>query len=414
MPPLRPKALLAEARTQAHEGNRKAALTAYLSVLLYLQKKGKHSTALSLIDEIERFAPQSAFIALKKLECMLSQAQPNPDVNQAVHLARLVVRQKLPESFMDRVDKGLAAYPSLLAAFYQAYLEIDKTHLRAWRGYLSALNACAPTSPEAKRRQWQTWLMALEIPELTKEVLEEINHTSELQGETKRKSVIQSAVEAYRSQRLSLESLIIKLRSLFSHPTSHHVHPEDTPLEPKQAWMAPPPTTALASESLAQLVNKVSFDLGVDLSPDLASLQPLLTEFQSKAAPVIESDPQMQLDLATAYWAMDLIEPARGLLKRMPRESPYYLSALLLLGEIEYDQGNWMAALDIYLLCRRLPVTKTVHQNAEISYRLAYLYWNLGDLEQCQASCLQLEQLAPDYRHLNDLKKLLQSAIRSD
>jgi len=384
MTAFRPKDVLEKAQEAEKKGDKRHASAHYTLLSTYLQKKGKWKEAKVLLDRAIRLAPRSARLYVQRALCEIKQGK-EIEARAAIDLfAHYAAEKKRTEDYAPYLEEHLTDYPELRRSYYEGILKLDRTRAFPFIG-LAKCHLRRNEFAQAKKML----LDALSTQDRREEIMEQlaVAVASDLSaGEHLRR---------FSSGEISKDELALLLDEKV----------EAKREAKKRSVLEPVPQSEDSQKlDLRTLIENLEEELGVDLQERHDEVTPLVQEFRARTEKILKNDARGRLDLALAFFEMDLFKDARDELSRISREDGLYADAQCLLGEILCIEGGWLAALDVYqecLRCADLAREKRHH----CLYKLVEIYMRLGDWEKAESQLRVLEKSDPNYRNLRFYKK---------
>ncbi|MCB0417573.1 MAG: hypothetical protein KDD39_07985, partial [Bdellovibrionales bacterium] len=141
-------------------------------------------------------------------------------------------------------------------------------------------------------------------------------------------------------------------------------------------------------------------------------IAPLLGEFRRRSADLLRGDARAKMDMAIAYHEMGLSDVALEELSDVKPLHAHYLDVQALKGEILYQKEDLLAALEVYKACLRVEDAGEALKQESL-YKLANLYFRLGDIRNAWEMAEHLSEIAGDYRELKSLRERIGNRIDS-
>ncbi len=373
---MRPKEVFQQARIAEDTGNAREACTHYASVARFLAKSGKYAEARVVWERAILLVSDSARLFLGLASCAARMKDDEAAREALQRFTKLVIQKKQVTQYRDRLESDLAPFPLLRQWYYEKILEIDRTDpenfvnlAKAWmaqekwgeaqRVLLDALKAKAPQG---------------NVLPILRSSLEERHFREGLPH-----------LERFAKGELPLGDLILLLQNPLTDLRKRSVSEE---------------------KSLGALIEALEEEIGIELEEKPDQIDPLLKEFRQKSEGLLASDPKARFDMAVAFREMGLVQEALEELKKVSESASCFFEAQCLMGEIFFQQGSLLSALEVYQLCRRgRDVSPEVRH--ESLYQLVLIYFQLGDHKQANGAVQELEKVAPEYRDLKHWKSIL-------
>lgn len=384
MTAFRPKEVLEQAQAAEKKGDKRHASAHYTLLSTYLQKKGKWKEAKVLLDRAIRLAPRSARLYVQRALCEIKLGKA-VEARAAIDLfAHYAAEKKRTEEYAPYMEEHLADYPELCRSYYEGILKLDRTRAFPFIG-LAKCHLRKNEFSEAKKML----LDALSTQDRRDEIMENLAVAvgSDLHAGEQ--------LKRFSAGEVSRDELVLLL--------DEKVEPKKEPV--KRVSL----TSQLDSDDsqkldLRTLIENLEEELGVDLKERHDEVTPLVQEFRARTEKLLKNDARGRLDLALAFFEMDLLKDARDELSRIGCEDSLYVDGQCLLGEILCAEGGWLAALDVYQECLRSPEIEK-EKRKHCLYKLVEIYMRLGDWEKADAQLRLLEKNDPNYRNLRFYKK---------
>ena len=139
-------------------------------------------------------------------------------------------------------------------------------------------------------------------------------------------------------------------------------------------------------------------------------LSGLVAEFKLKATHVINGDSQACLDIAIAFKEMGLLNEAKEFLNKVTSEQEKYVAAQILKGEIEFDSGSFLSALDIFLQILRVDKMEE-NEMKEALYYAVRIYFQLQNFEKANQFAKKLGAIDSNYRNFKKIAVVLNQKL---
>jgi tetratricopeptide (TPR) repeat protein len=387
MAAFRPKDLLEKAQAAEQEGDKRMASAQYVILSSYLQKKGKWKEAKVLMDRAIRLAPRSARLYVQRALCEMKLGRES-EARAAIDLfAHYATEKKRTEDYAPYMEEHLSEYLELKRAYYEGILKLDRTRAFPFLGLAKYFVKKGETA-EAKK----ILLDGLNTNDRREELIENLAVVIAADPSAS------DQLQRFSVGEISLEELALLL--------------DTKPVEAKQE-KAPEPEFLVEEgpPDLRALIENLEEELGVDLKTRHDEVAPLVKEFRGRTEKILRDDHQGRLDLALAFFEMELFKDAREEVEKIPHGNSHYYDGQCLLGEIMCAEGSWLAALTIYQECLRneeLEASKKHH----CVYKLIEIYMRLGDWKKAEQQIRILEKSDSNYRNLRSFKKEISAKER--
>jgi len=373
---MRPKEVFHQAQIAEEQGQSREACGYYADVARFLNKAGKYSEARVVWERALKLSPDSARLLLGLAVSAARMKDEEAARAAMVKFTEAAIDKKKVTTYRDRVERDLAKFPALRQLHYEKVLETDRTDPESFVGLARAWMAQEKWD-EAQR----VLIDALKAKGDLDRVLPALRSTLE----ERHLSDSLPHLDRFSSGEISLPDLILLLQK----PTNESRR-----------------RSSGDEKTLTALISELEQEIGIDLEEKPDQIEPLLREFRAKSEPVLASDPKARLDMAMAFREMSLSNEAVEELRKIPESAPCFYEGQCLMGEILFQQGSLLAALEVYQLCRRgREVASEIRHEA--LYQLVMIYFQLGDFRQAGQVLKELEKRSPEYRDLKHWKGLL-------
>lgn len=373
----RPKIAFLEAQEDERSGRLRAASEKYAKIGGYLLRRGRYDEARRLLLRAIELEPSAHRVYLFLALC---EARQKRDVAAKDWMKRFVtssVRAHKAMRYLPLVESRLNDFPELREMFYEGLLQLDRTDAAPYLGLARALDeqGKAEAAQRVLVEALQTRTRRTDVVRALRSALEATNHMEGLYY-----------LQRMEAGQISPQEFVLLLSDPRHAPKS---------LEPPAR-----------EDTLDAMIARLETELGLDPGGERDRIEPLIAEFRAGAEPCLEGDDKARIDMAIAYYVMGLAEIACEELRKIPSHSPHFCEALCLLGEMLFEQGSLLPALDVLQRCLR---EEAVGKDAAVAakYQLMETYHRLGDVKRAWALSQQLVKEAPDFRDL----KLLRSRM---
>jgi tetratricopeptide (TPR) repeat protein len=164
-------------------------------------------------------------------------------------------------------------------------------------------------------------------------------------------------------------------------------------------------------KGLGSLISDLERDLQIEIRDPNTELAPLIKEFRRQSESILAGDSQARLDMALAFFEMDLFLEAKDEISKIQKQDPYYVEAQFLLAQLFISEGSELGALEAYQKCFRASV-KGSAPYFEALYQLSWTYFRLEDYSNSDFHLEELEKQKPDYRDSRTLRKRLDFLVQ--
>ncbi|MEZ4751582.1 MAG: tetratricopeptide repeat protein [Bdellovibrionota bacterium] len=383
MSPFRPKKALKDAQIDERRGRVKSASRRYAKLADYLMRHGKPEQALPLIDRAIRLYPMAPRLYLEKSLCKAQLGESGEAGMAAEEFALAAVHHKKAREYLPLVESRLKHHPDLRQKYYGQLTKLDRTDSTPFLGFA---RACSELG-EWDRAQ-KALLEALEAGGQRKLTLVMLRQTLERNNQMDGLFYLQR----YEEGEISKKELLLMLTD------PRHI-PRSTASENGEG-------------SLSDMISAMERELGFEIADDRNEIAPLLGEFRRRAAKILRGDTRAKMDMAVAYHEMGLSDVALDELSDIGPDHAHYLEVLTLKGEILYQKEDLLAALDVYKTCLRAEKADEALKQESL-YKLANLYFRLGDIRNAWEMAEHLSEVAGDYRELKSLRERIGNRIES-
>jgi tetratricopeptide (TPR) repeat protein len=388
MSAFKPKEILASAQAAEAKGDGRSASNQYALLSVYLRRKEKFKEAKLLICRAIQLSTKSARLYVQR--ALIEHGLGNSlEARAAIDLfSHYAMEKKNAESYGRYLDEHASTHPDWRQMFYEAVLQIDRT--RSWPliGLARAFEAQENSAGAEK-----ALLEALQTKDDLKAVKNELLRLWEGLG----KADAIASLQRMEDGKITPDEFLL----LVSGKQKSRTKAQPRPME-----IAPPPTLACDERDLKSLIFDLEKELGVELENKRDSIEPLLKEFRSRAQEVLGEDERGHLDMALAYYEMELFQASREEIQYIKETSPFYVEAQCLLAEVYRAEGAELQSLDVYQKCLRDP-NLTEDQSVHCMYQLAQLFIRLGDPKKATSLLEGVEKIDPTYRDLRALTSSL-------
>ncbi len=327
------------------------------------------------------YASEPAKIFLAQAICEWERKHEREARHRIQLLARSILRKKRLEEYEGVIERELRSYVSLRQLFYETVASVERNSAIPFLGLARIARSAG---------DWQQCLRLLADGLRTKDrdsvVLGEI--VSIVQEQELKEMEVQC--ERFRAGQLRLDDFCLLLSSQ-QRKASLESNSDSGQLE------------------LGQMIQTLVAELGSEPLPAWDKVGPLLAEFRRRADPVIGNHTKSRIDLALAFFEMRLMSAAKDELQQIPEEDPNFGQTLCLLGQIHFEEGALLAAMECYQKCLRDERFKgLIHDEAE--YQLIRIYVKLEDFGKAMIHLRDLESggllhslLSPVLNHVESL-----------
>ncbi len=387
-----PKLVLREAKELEAQGKNKEASRKYASLISVLSHRGKHLEAIELCEKALALSPVSTRLHLIKTLSLLELKRHNEAITEIDKFALAALRQERVTQYLELAKEKLGAHLKIQQHFIEKILEVERTRgdLFFALGRVFARQGKNEQALEMVFAGLKTGNEQSEGHNLLKSIINERGRKEDFQYFEK---LINKLWPLEKVRKFIMDSSIAAKPSSSKIVNQFLEDGSDLHLKSLDEENAP---------TLQNLIQELEEALG-DRPKGIETISGLVTEFKEKALEVINGDCTALLDLAIAFKEMGLINEARETLLRIGIENEKYLTAQVLLGEIEFESGALVGALDVF---QRILRGESVDEFAikEALYYSAHIYYQLGDLKKAHEYAEKLAELDSRYRNLIDLR----------
>jgi tetratricopeptide (TPR) repeat protein len=377
------KELLKKAKELENQGDKKTASSHFQKLAKVLIKEKKYSAASKALRHAMSLTPDSARLYLSLAACESESGHMTESRQWMGQFARMLLRKGGVEKYQTLVEEELAKYPRLRRYYYEAMLTLDRTSVTPFI-HLAECDRQARDFSNARKVLLQALKVQAKSPEIVKlleTVLKESNEEDLI-----------VYLEDYVAGKLSEERLVALLS------------PKP---KPKQKKEIPKEKVKIVYEeegpNIDEIINELAEELDLELEIKYDQVAPLVEEFRRRSQPTLSGHSKTRLDLALAFSEMGLFEAAKAEINLITETDPNYEEAQLWLGNLMFQTGQELAALDLYQKSlRSLKLSDPIRH--ETIYQLAKLYLKLGEPEKADEQLTELERLSPNYRDVKWLK----------
>ncbi len=379
-----PKEVLEKARQAEQAGETKAAAMAYASLSAYLRKRGKHEQSIKLIKKAIRLAPKLIRLRLHEALSLEVSGDSSAADSAMEEFTSLAVSKGKVEHYRGVVESVLKDHPRLRQIFFDGVLQLDRTGAEAYLGRARSL-----LQQNKVEDAVEVLLDALQGKMGTEEVLAELESALRTAGKSDRLIHL----GRFRDGKIDLDNILLLLRA--REPGLISIKEEDF---------------EIVEKPLRNLIEELEKEIGVLVEDPAAEIAPLLNEFRRRSEAVLAGDARAHMDMGIAYFEMGLHAEASHQLQKISETESLFPEAQVLLGDIALVNGNSLAALDAFQNSLRSP-QRSEEVERESRYKLVQVYLRLGDLRKALLQAEELENLAPEYRDLRQLKVRIEDAV---
>jgi tetratricopeptide (TPR) repeat protein len=119
------------------------------------------------------------------------------------------------------------------------------------------------------------------------------------------------------------------------------------------------------------------------------------------------------MDLALAFFEMQLFAPAVSELKLIQAHDPYFAEAQCLLGQVRFAEKSFLLALEAFQTALRDSGENT-RLKSDAEYQLIKVYLKLEDFGKAMVHLRELEEREGDYRDLKRIKEVVAAKLGVD
>ncbi len=383
-----PKEVFQKAREAERQGKNKDAAAHYASLSVYLRRRGKDAEAFTLIRRAIGLDPRMVRFHLQLAVC----AEVNGDLAAAdaaiEYFTEKVIEKGKSESQAPVVEKVLEDHPRLKKLFFDKVLKLDRTTSLPFIGRAKSLRELGDVDGAVREL-----VDAISAGTDQKVVMGELGIALGQWG----KPEALAHFERFSQGKISKENFLVLLRGL-TRPTEAAGGSSVGPL--------------LEEKSLRSLIEDLEREIGTQIETPEKEIEPLLEEFRRRSQPILGKDAGARMDMALAFFEMGLHTEALEELAQVEETDRRFGEAQALVGEIHIFTGSYLAALDAFQRCLRIP-ERTSEVEQEARYKLVQVFYKLGDLQNAFSAAAELEKQAPNYRDLRQLKHQIQEAMGS-
>jgi tetratricopeptide (TPR) repeat protein len=384
-----PKNILIEAQQAEERGLHREASALYAEAAQGMRREKRPRDAKSLLKKAVELSPQSGrlYVQLALVENALGNDE-----------GALRAMEKFTETALQRgkaaeyrpyLEKHLAKLPTLRQVFYRGLLKLDRTDAGPFLDYAQA--AIDKSDWEDAR---EMLVDALKTKSRTSEVVEKLKAALKALGVES----AERALESFEAGRMPLKDLIAVLGEKKKPKRDSGTEPDALEREPED-------------ETLDSLIQRLEGEMGIEIQERHDNVRPLVNEFRRRSDKVLQGDPKTRIDLAMAFFDMGLVEDARSELAAVKPSDGQYREAQMLTGEIYFQEGSFLEALDVFQRCLR-DEGASADLKTEATYKLAQTYERLGDHEKALKWAERLEQRSPTYRDIRQMKRQLEERVK--
>lgn len=381
-----PKDIATEAQVAEEKGMLREASALYAEAAQGMRREKRPRDAKAFLKKAIELSPQSArlYVQLALVENTIGN---DDGAFRAVEkFTEITLGRSKASEYQPYLEKHLVHLPTLRQVFYRGLLALDRTDATPFLAYAQA--AIDKSDWEDAREMLVDALKTKSMPDQVGEKLIAVLHAlGDAAGER--------AVDSFRSGRMPLKDLLAILGK------KSKGGGEKTPEASKEP----------EDESLDGLIARLEGEMGIELHEKHDNVRPLVNEFRRRSEAVLRSDPKTRMDLAMAFFDMGLVDDARSELSAVKPSDGPYRDAQMLLGEILFQEGTYLEALDVFQRCLRdeaaSPELKT-----EALYKLVQTYEHLGDDEKALKWAERLESKSPTYRDIRQIRRQIEERIK--
>jgi tetratricopeptide (TPR) repeat protein len=376
------KEIAAEAEQAESRGQSREASALYAKAATIYRKEKRPRDAKSLLKKAIALSPQSARLYVQLALVENAIGHDDGAISAMERFTEVTIERGKASEYRPYLEKHLANLPTLRQVFYRGLLKLDRTDASPFLDYAQA--AIDKSDWEDAR---EILVDALKTKSRREEVIEKLKAVLHALGAQD----LERALQSFESGRMPLKDLLSLLgpkpRGKGATRTSADTDPED--------------------ESLDSLIERLQGEMGIELRERHDTVRPLVTEFRRRSSKVLKKDTKTRMDLAMAFFDMGLVEDARSELGAVAPSDPQYRQARMLIGEILFQEGSYLEALDIFQQCLR-EESASEELKREAEYKLVQTYEKLGDGKRALKWAERLEKTSPTYRDIRQLKRQIE------
>lgn len=374
-----------QAREAVESNDKKSAATAFAKLAGHAVSTRRWVRALFFLKLAQKYLPESAKIFLAQAICEWERKHEREARHRIQLLARAILRKKRLEEYEGVIERELRSYVSLRQLFYETVASVERNSAIPFLGLARIARSAG---------DWQHALRLLSDGLRTKDresvVLGEIIDI--VQNQNLKEMEVQC--DRYRAGQLRVDDFCLLLSS-------------------QQRKASLETSSDSGQMDLSQMIENLEAELGSEPLPAWDKVGSLLAEFRRRADPVIGSHTKSRIDLALAFFEMRLMSAAKEELQQIPEEEPDFGQVLCLLGQIHFEEGALLAAMESYQKCLRDERFRgPVHNEAE--YQLIRIYVKLEDFGKAMIHLRDLEKRISDYRDLRRIRELVANRLGVD
>lgn len=407
MSAVHPKKLLEKASSLEAKGALKEASHQYASLIPILRNRGKVVEALTLCDKAMELSPSSTRLHLTKALCLMDIKRTNEALVEMESFAKAALRQNRVSQYLELAEQRLSSQWELYCHFLKTLLEVERTRadifLALGHGFLrqgeikssfEMVFAALHTSSEIDKGM--SLLKEIILQKGREEDLLYFDHFVAKRWTLERieKHILVENISLKPD--LKLEAL--KEDSFEDKSTGH-----------RNGSVLLKSLNEETSSVLKQLIRELETELG-EMPIGIEPLSGLVAEFKLKATHVINGDSQACLDIAIAFKEMGLLNEAKEFLNKVTSEQEKYVAAQILKGEIEFDSGSFLSALDIFLQILRVDKMEE-NEMKEALYYAVRIYFQLQNFEKANQFAKKLGAIDSNYRNLKKIGAALKQKL---
>jgi len=383
MNPGDPKELSRMAREAQARGDTREASANFAAAAVALKEAGDLPGAKSHLAEALRLTPASPRLYVQLALCEEGEGNPeSADRAMALFSRHVLEKRSRFGEYRRYLESRCGANPRLRLVFYDRLIELDRTDAAAFLAKARAHEELGNQS-----RALRALVDGLKTRTREREVIEALDGFAIRAGNP----VVADLIKENREDRLSRADLVARLETVAMAPPATSRPAPRTPASPE------------ADKSLAQLVDELERELGVEIEDRVDNVVPLVREFRRRSDALVGHDSRARRDLAMAFFEMGLREDALEELAKIPATDPLYPETRCLAGTVLLAAGGELGALEAFRACLR-DDRAPLSAKDEAVYQLVGIYTRLGDVKQALELALELERRSPQYRDIHRMR----------
>ncbi len=380
-----PKDIVTEAQMAEEKGLHREASALYAAAAQGMRRKKRPRDAKALLKKAIELSPQSARLYVQLALVENTVGNDDGAIRAMEKFSQIAIGRNKAKEYLLYLEKYLPHLPSLRQIFYRSQLKLDRTDAGPFLDYAQA--AIEKSDWEDAR---EMLVDALKTKSRASEVVEKLKAVFTALG----LADAQRALESFAAERMPLKDLLSllgrKVKSKGDADSEASGQATDSP-----------------DESLDSLIERLEGEIGVELHERHDNVRPLISEFRRRSDSILKSDAKTRMDLAMAFFDMGLVDDARSELAAVEPSDAHYRDAQMLTGEILFQEGFFLEALEVFQSCLRDDGAGG-NLKTEAAYKLAQTYERLGDDAKALKWAILLEQQSPNYRDIRHIKRHLE------